>query len=151
MRETIISDASCFIILSNIAELDILRVTYGTVVTTTAIADEFGETLPDWVLIRDPIPGTRHPLTSKLGKGEASAITLALEIPGSTVVLDDLRARRAAEHLDIAVTGTVGVIVRAKKNGHIVSVKPILRKMRKTNFRFSASIEKNALVQADEL
>jgi len=43
MLKTIISDTSCFIILTNIGELELLRKTYGTVVTTTEISMEFGE------------------------------------------------------------------------------------------------------------
>ena len=46
MPKTIISDTSCLIILTNIGELDLLRRTYGSIVTTVEIAIEFGEPLP---------------------------------------------------------------------------------------------------------
>ncbi len=49
MHKTIISDTSCFIILTNIGELDLLHKVYGQIVTTPEIAAEFGEPLPDWV------------------------------------------------------------------------------------------------------
>lgn len=49
MPKIIIADTSCFIILSNINELDILRMVYGEITTTTTIVDEFGADLPDWV------------------------------------------------------------------------------------------------------
>ncbi|MCX6198273.1 MAG: hypothetical protein NTY88_03495 [Bacteroidetes bacterium] len=52
MPKTIISDISCFIILSNIGELDLLQKIYGRVLTTIEVADEFGEPLPDWVEIK---------------------------------------------------------------------------------------------------
>jgi predicted nucleic acid-binding protein len=51
MHKTIISDTSCFIILTNIGELDLLHKVYGQIVTTSEIAAEFGEQLPDWVEI----------------------------------------------------------------------------------------------------
>ncbi|HJV18981.1 MAG TPA: hypothetical protein VJ552_03800 [Sediminibacterium sp.] len=51
MHRTIISDTSCFIILSNIGALDLLQKVYGQIITTIEIATEFGEQLPDWVLI----------------------------------------------------------------------------------------------------
>jgi len=51
MPKTIISDTSCLIILTNIGELDLLRKTYGSIVTTIEIAIEFGEPLPEWVII----------------------------------------------------------------------------------------------------
>jgi predicted nucleic acid-binding protein len=46
MHKTIISDTSCFIILSKIEELDLLQKLYGQIVTTLDIAEEFGEKLP---------------------------------------------------------------------------------------------------------
>lgn len=48
MPKTIISDTSCFIILSKINELDLLHKVYGQIVTTIDIATEYGETLPEW-------------------------------------------------------------------------------------------------------
>jgi predicted nucleic acid-binding protein len=47
MPKTIISDTSCFIILSKIGELDLLKMVYGQVITTSDIAAEFVETLPE--------------------------------------------------------------------------------------------------------
>jgi predicted nucleic acid-binding protein len=53
MRKTIISDTSCFIILSNIGQLDLLKKVYGEIITTSTIAEEFGEDLPSWVKIEN--------------------------------------------------------------------------------------------------
>ena len=47
MHKTIISDTSCFIILTNIGELDLLHKVYGQIVTTIDIANEVGDPLPD--------------------------------------------------------------------------------------------------------
>lgn len=49
MHKVIISDTSCFIILSKIGELDILNKVYGRIYTTIDIAAEFGEPLPSWI------------------------------------------------------------------------------------------------------
>jgi len=51
MHKIIISDTSCFIILANIGELEIIEKLYGKITTTIEIATEFGEPLPDWVEI----------------------------------------------------------------------------------------------------
>jgi predicted nucleic acid-binding protein len=53
MHRTIISDTSCFIVLSNIGELDLLHKVYGQITTTRDIANEYGEKLPNWVEIKD--------------------------------------------------------------------------------------------------
>jgi predicted nucleic acid-binding protein len=87
----------------------------------------------------------------QIDKGESSAIALALETPDSTVILDDYRARKIAEQLGINYTGTVGVIIKAKINGVIPSIKPILAKIKETDFRISADIERQALLAAGEI
>ncbi len=98
MPKTIISDTSCLIVLTNIGELDLLRKTYGSIVTTVEIAIEFGEPLPDWVIIEKVSDKSKQQLLEmQIDKGESSAIALALETPESTVILDDYRARKIAE------------------------------------------------------
>lgn len=151
MPEIIVSDTSCFIILTNIGELDLLQKIYGKVTTTAEVADEFGEILPAWVEIDAPADyGQKKVLERQLGEGEASAIALALEKPESTIIPDDQKARKIAENLGLKITGTVGVIVKAKLIGIISSVKPFFAKIRSTNFRLSDEIERQALKEADE-
>ena len=48
-----------------------------------------------------------------LGKGEAESIALASET-GLTLILDDLKARKIAETLDLRITGTIGVLLKAE-------------------------------------
>ena len=86
----------------------------------------------------------------QIDKGEASAIALALETADNIVILDDWKARKLAERLGLTVTGTLGVIIRAKNNGLIPSIKPYLEKIRETNFRISEELEQNALKEANE-
>lgn len=151
MPKTIISDTSCFIILTNIGELNLLHKVYGQIVTTPDIADEYGEALPEWVEIVAVTDKYRQQiLEMQIDKGESSAIALALEIPNSTVILDDYKARKIAEKLGITFTGTIGVIIKAKLTGIIPSIKPILQKIKKTNFYLSEELELQALHEAKE-
>jgi predicted nucleic acid-binding protein len=151
MPKTIISDTSCFIILTNIGELDLLHKVYGQIITTPDIADEYGEELPEWVEIVAVTDKFRQQiLEMQIDKGESSAIALALETPNSTIILDDNKARKIAEKLGITFTGTIGVIIKAKLTGIIPSVKPILKKIRQTNFYLSDELELHALKEAKE-
>ena len=75
---------------------------------------------------------------------------MALETPNSVVILDDYKARKIAERLGITFTGTIGVIIKAKLKGIIPSVKPLLEKIKQTDFRLSAEIELQALKEANE-
>ncbi len=151
MPKTIISDTSCFIILSNIGELNLLQKVYGQIITTVEIATEFGEQLPDWVSIHQVTDKFRQQLLEmQIDKGESSAIALALETPNCTIILDDYKARKIAEQLGLHFTGTIGVIVKAKLNGVIPSIKPLLSKIRSTDFRLSSELELLALKEAGE-
>jgi len=151
MPDVVISDTSCLIILSNIQELDLLKRVYKNVITTPEIANEFGELLPSWVKIKSPIDVKKqHIFELQVDKGEASAIALALETPGSLLILDDLQARTFAEKLGIVITGTLGVIIKAKLNGIIPSVKHLLAKIKQTNFRISSALEEIVLKEAGE-
>jgi predicted nucleic acid-binding protein len=151
MHKTIISDTSCFIILSKIDELDLLQKLYGQIITTIDIAEEFGEKLPDWIIIEKVADKYRQQiLEMQIGKGESSAIALALEIQDSTLILDDFKARKIAKNLGLAVTGTIGIIIKAKLIGIIPSIKPYLQKIKDTNFRITPEIELQALKEAKE-
>ena len=124
---------------------------YKTIVTTTEIAQEFGENLPDWVEIIPVSDKTKQELLEiQVDKGEASAIALALESENPFLIIDDYKARKLAQKLKLNHTGTIGVIIAAKQKGIINSIKPILEKIKETNFRISADLELQELIQAKE-
>ena len=77
-----------------------------------------------------------------MSKLMCTALKRQLETPDSTVILDDYRARKIAEQLGVNYTGTIGVIIKAKINGVIPSIKPILAKIKETDFRLSVDIER---------
>ena len=151
MPEFIIADASCLIVLTKIGRLDLLHRLYGTVTTTPVVAAEYGLPLPEWMKLEVAADAARQQhLTLLVDAGEASAIALALEIPGCTLILDDYKARRLAEQLAVQLTGTFGVLLRAKRRGLVPAVRPLLERIRQTNFRFSAALEMEVLKQAEE-
>ena len=105
----------------------------------------------EWVEIAEVKDKYRQRILElQIDKGESSAIALALETPDSVVILDDYKARKIAERLGVTLTGTIGVIIKAKLNGTISSIKPILEKIKQTDFRLSGEIETQALKEADE-
>lgn len=151
MHKTIISDTSCFILLKNIDELELLHKLYGNVTTTLDIAIEYGESLPEWVEIVNVVDKSKQQILElQIDKGESSAIALAMEIPDSTIILDDYKARKIAHQLGLSYTGTIGVIVKAKLRGLIPSISPILNKIKQTNFRLTEELELQALKQSGE-
>jgi predicted nucleic acid-binding protein len=151
MPKTIISDTSCFIILTNIGELELLHQVYGQIITTPDIVKEYGDALPEWVEIVAVTDKYKQQLLElQIDKGESSAIALALEMPNSTIILDDYKARKIADQLGLTYTGTIGVIIKAKLNGIIPTIRPLLDKIKQTNFRISLDVEIQALKEANE-
>lgn len=151
MQKVIISDTSCLILLEKIGELNLLHQLFGSVVITSAIAQEFNMDLPVWLSVEDPENKQyQRILEASLDRGEASAIAFAIEHPGCLLIIDDYKGRKFAEKLGITITGSLGVIIEAKLSGHIPSIKPLLRKIQDTNFRLSDALKVRALDQANE-
>ncbi len=73
-------------------------------------------------------------------KGEASAIALSLDMDNPILILDDLKGRKIADCLNLRYSGTCGLILKAKQIGQIKIVRPILDRIKSTNFRFSEKL-----------
>ena len=146
MPKVVISDTSVLILFLKIEEFDILKQVYGSLITTPEIAKEFGEELPEWISVK-PVKDEKYQafLETQLDPGEASAIALATEYDDVLLLLDDLKARKLASKLHLTFTGVLGVIHKAKRNGIIPKVKPLIEKLVTTNFRISDSIVEELL------
>ena len=151
MHKPIISDTSYLILLDKIGELEILNKLFGTIITTPEVAIEFGQPLPSWVEIQQPSDKNYQSIIeASVDKGEASAIALAIELDDCLLIIDDLKGRRFANQIGRTIIGTIGVIVDAKLAGIITSVKPILTKIKSTNFRITEQLEVIILKRSGE-
>jgi len=151
MQKIILSDTSCLIILEKIGELELLHIVFGEIVVTGEVAAEYGSPLARWISVQNPHDKHyQQILEASVDKGEASAIALAVELEDCLLIIDDLKGRNLAEQLGIKITGTFGVIIEAKLSGHIESVKPLLAKIKQTDFRLSKDIERKILLKANE-
>lgn len=152
MPKIVIADTSCLIVLGKIHSLSILPKLYNEVLITPEIADEYSSEIPEWIKIKKVSDTSNQKnLETRLDIGEASAIALALELKDCTLILDDLQGRKIASDLNLEFTGTLGVLVKAKKSGHIHLIKPLLEKLKEIKFRLSSKIEQDILFQCNEL
>lgn len=152
LENLVIADTSCLILLSKVDELDILKANYRRILVTPEIAEEFNQDIPDWIeVVETKDKKFQRLLEDSLDLGESTALTLSFETENSTVILDDLKARKIAIKLGVKVTGTIGVIIKAKLNGTIPSAKAILDKISNTDFRINSQIIDEAVRQAGEL
>jgi predicted nucleic acid-binding protein len=87
---------------------------------------------------------------SKLQQFQVEAIVLACE-KGAVLITDDGLGRGVAQSFGVEVTGTVGVLIRAKRQGHLPSVRPLIDQLkRETNFRLSEALYQQAVQVAGE-
>lgn len=86
-----------------------------------------------------------------MDRGEASALAFAIEQDDCLLIIDDLKGRKYAQQLGVKITGSLGVIIDAKLSGHIQSVKSILEKIKKTDFRLAEELERKTLEKSNEL
>jgi uncharacterized protein len=103
-----------------------------------------------WVQVREPVTPAGVLLAWDLGAGEAATLSLALERPGTWVVLDDKLGRAAAAALGIPLLGTLGLLLRAKGGDHILAVRPLLDELASLGFRMSPSTRRAVLTLAGE-
>ena len=63
-----------------------------------------------------------------LGLGESEVLSLALSDENG-VVIDDLQARKCAKVLEITISGSLGLILMAKRDGIIENVRPAFKSL----------------------
>ena len=113
---------------------------------------EFGQPLSyDWITIHPP-ENREYIRILKLtvDLGEASTIALAIEKSGSVPILDDVKARKLAERLQLNFTGLLGVLLKAKQQDLISTVADLLTELKSAGFRIAADVEQGTLRLAGE-
>jgi predicted nucleic acid-binding protein len=137
----IVSNTSPIINLSKINRLDLLEKLYRKIIIPGAVFKElivkghYKENIPaiksliDNKII-DVLEVQSNALVIALEKdldpGESEAIALAVEINAELVILDERDARETAEIYNLKKTGFIGILMKAKKEGFIDSVKKYL-------------------------
>ena len=146
MNRIIISDTSCLIALSNIGLLNILKDLYQEIIITQDVKDEFEENLPEWIVVLTVKNTDRQAeIETRLEKGEASSIALALEIEESILIIDEIKVRNIAKWFNIEIIGTIGILVLANKQGLIKDVMTTIQKLVNKGFRLSDTIIENLI------
>ncbi|HID56392.1 TPA: DUF3368 domain-containing protein [Candidatus Poribacteria bacterium] len=140
-----IGDSSTLINLAAIGRLSLLREFYERIIVPQAVWEEVVvegrgrpgameiETARDagWIEVVTPQDSDLVGLLQRdLDRGEAEVIALAVERKVSIVLLDESEARRIAEIYGLPKTGVIGILLRAKLQGKIRSLKEELDRLR---------------------
>lgn len=89
-------------------------------------------------------------LKMTLDEGEAAAIVLALEQKADIVLMDDYDGRAVAKEYDLMVTGTIGILLKAKLEGKIPSLRHDLDVLKESGFWLGEELYLKTLKQANE-
>jgi len=89
-------------------------------------------------------------LQNTLDIGEASVVQLALDERIDTVCIDESLGRRIARLNGLKLTGSTGILIRAKKNGIDFSMRNALNRMRSKGIYLSQDVIGFAIGQAGE-
>ena len=166
-----IINASPLIYLGKIGALKFIPKLFSQCYTTNLIKNEIlseksapehtvlKESFSDWLIIKEP---TNQKLKKKLEglqihPGEASIIALGKDfqdkVEENILIIDDLSAREIARTLDLKITGTVGIILKAMRLNIINKneCKNLLRILiESTSFRISAPLYSKILRKIDD-
>lgn len=149
------------IALSLIGYFDLLNRFYKPVYVARAVEEEIcfgGQNSPgyrellqaDWISryeLRKFLPPL---LSMQLDPGEAETVASALELGIKRVVIDESIGRGIASYLGLYPTGTVGILLRAKREGCIPEIRPLLDELMRKRFRLKRQLYEWALSEAGE-
>ncbi len=156
----IISNTTPIITLLTISKLELLKELYGKLIIPQGVFEEIEEgknkdyytdlSLIDWIEIKTI--SYREPLRyiSDLDKGEAEVIVLANEVKADLVIIDEKLGREYATHFNLKLTGTIGVLLKAKELGLINKIKPLLQTMKENGIWLNQKFINKVLEIANE-
>lgn len=85
-----------------------------------------------------------------MDKGEAEVIVLANELKADLVIIDEKLGREYATYFNLKLTGTIGVLLKAKENGLIKKIAPLLKTMKENGIWLSPKFINKVLEIANE-
>ena len=145
-------------ITAAMGNLDVLKFLYTRVLVPLEVAKEvraggrhlFGVDAfngADWLEVQSE-PVTLQPfLQNSLDRGEASVIQTAMNLSLPLVCIDETVGRRLARLCGLTLTGSVGVLLKAKRLGYDVSIPDALQRMREQGIWLSEPVVRFALAQ----
>jgi len=156
----VISNTTPILSLLKIDKLEILKELYEQVIIPNAVYQEIEEGKHkefykdlkkiDWLIIKDIKDPNSRKYFVDLDDGEAEVLILAKELNADLVILDEILGRRYAKVLDYKLTGTLGVLLKAKEKGIIKSLKVLLTELTEKGTWLNPKLIKEVLKIANE-
>lgn len=156
----VVSNTTPIISLLKIGRLQVLKDLYGEIFVPQGVFSEIeaGENKEyyidlskvKWIKVLEIKDQKSLSYFLDLDKGEAETIILAKEIGADLAILDETLGRYHAKHAELKVTGTLGILLKAKNSGHIAELKPLLYELKDKGIWLSNNLIKKILTLANE-
>lgn len=159
----VVSNTSPISNLAKVGQLTLLQEIYDTILIPSAVHNELlderaGEAVitavqgATWLRIQ-PVQNQElvGELRSRVNVGEAEAIALAIEVNASRLLIDERLGRQVAADRGLKITGVLGILLVAKRQGAIAIVKPLMDDLvTQAGFRISSQLYAEVLKAVSE-
>ena len=161
----VVSNTSPLSALSIIGRLGLLRSQFGTIRVPEAVWTELSRLDHDsskqaleqahaegWIQVHQAANRAMVEILGvTLDAGESEAIAMSQEWPADLLIMDESSGRAMARNLKIRITGTLGLLLKAKRDGEIPSLKfEMDRLVRDAGFFLSERVRNTFLAEAGE-
>lgn len=156
----VVCDTTPIISLLKISQLDLLHKLYGEIFIPRAVFEEVEAgkeknyysdlSKLSWIIVVDIADEGAVKFFHDLDAVEAESIVLATEMQADLVLPDEKRGRWHAKHIGLKVSGTIGVLVKAKNEGLIRKIKQMLTELQVRGVWIGESLKNEILKQVEE-
>ena len=162
-EQIIISDTGPLIALARINALSLLNKLYRNIYITESVYSEATQDMAkdgakqvfaavnnqDIAVAAFPVNNLYEELSKILDPGETESLCLADKL-GCIALIDEKRGRQAGKAKGIKITGTAGLLIKAKNDGLIAEIKPLLKLLTQSGYRLSDTLIEKVLTICSE-
>lgn len=160
-RRDLVINTGPLLALAAAGHLDILRDLFAKVVVPHEVVQEVeagGRTqfareefrAASWLDKHTTATSLSPLLHATLDPGEAAVIAVAASEHIATVAIDETVGRRIGRLHGLSVTGSLGILIQAKRQGSPIMLRPSIARMRQQGIWLSEMLEKECLQMAGE-
>jgi predicted nucleic acid-binding protein len=149
--------------LIRIGQLPLLGRVFGRVLVPQQVADELDRGRhvlgafrdvagAEALIVETPTDGAfLRQLRASLDAGEAAAIALAVERNAALLLMDEVDGRKVARQHGLRRMGTLGLLLEAKREGHLDEVRPWIDALDRVGFHIGVALRHEVLTAAGEI
>ncbi len=154
----IVSNTSPIIAFGKLKKLSLWEKIFGQIFIPEFVNQEFTNAkykndfiLPENLFKIEQVERIETILKKELDRGEAEAITLAINKKANWLIMDERKGRNIVKNVyGLNVIGTSGILLKAKESGIVNEISPIFQELKKINYFIADDIVEYVCKQAGE-